>query len=81
MLGYTQEELEHYFKVYIKETSKEIGISEEELLKGLKEYYNGFSFDGEHYVYNPFSILKFFEEKNFKITGLKAAHHHSYTNT
>nr|WP_240739211.1 AAA family ATPase [Marinitoga lauensis] len=66
MLGYTQEELEHYFKVYIKETSKEIGISEEELLKGLKEYYNGFSFDGEHYVYNPFSILKFFEEKEFQ---------------
>ncbi|WP_129409844.1 ATP-binding protein [Marinitoga lauensis] len=66
MLGYTQEELEHYFKEHIKETSKEMGISEEELLKGLKEYYNGFSFDGEHYVYNPFSILKFFEEKEFK---------------
>ncbi len=46
MLGYTQEELEFYFKEYIKETSKEMGISEEELLKGLKEYYNGFSFDG-----------------------------------
>ncbi|WP_129410001.1 ATP-binding protein [Marinitoga lauensis] len=66
MLGYTQEELEHYFKDHIKETSEEMGISEEELLKGLKEYYNGFSFDGEHYVYNPFSILKFFEEKKFQ---------------
>ncbi|MBM7558829.1 ATP-binding protein [Marinitoga litoralis] len=66
MLGYTQEELENYFNEHIKETSKEMGISEEELLKGLKEYYNGFSFDGEHYVYNPFSILKFFEEKEFK---------------
>ncbi|WP_129408844.1 ATP-binding protein [Marinitoga lauensis] len=66
MLGYTQEELEHYFKEHIKETSEEMGISEEELLKGLKEYYNGFSFDGEHYVYNPFSILKFFEEKKFQ---------------
>nr|WP_240739339.1 ATP-binding protein [Marinitoga lauensis] len=66
MLGYTQEELEYYFKEHIKETSEEMGISEEELLKGLKEYYNGFSFDGEHYVYNPFSILKFFEEKKFQ---------------
>ncbi|WP_129408485.1 ATP-binding protein [Marinitoga lauensis] len=65
-LGFTQKELEFYFKDHIKETSEEMGISEEELLKGLKEYYNGFSFDGEHYVYNPFSILKFFEEKKFQ---------------
>ncbi|WP_129409633.1 ATP-binding protein [Marinitoga lauensis] len=66
MLGYTQEELETYFSDHIEQTSKKLGISEEELLKGLKEYYNGFSFDGEHYVYNPFSILNFFQKKKFK---------------
>ncbi|NUV00450.1 ATPase AAA [Marinitoga sp. 1154] len=66
MLGYTQEELEYYFEDYIKETAKEIGISEHQLLKEMKKYYNGFSFDGEQFVYNPFSILKFFEEKKFR---------------
>ncbi|NUV00557.1 ATPase AAA, partial [Marinitoga sp. 1154] len=66
MLGYTQEELEYYFEDYIKETAKEIGITEHQLLKEMKKYYNGFSFDGEQFVYNPFSILKFFEEKKFR---------------
>ncbi|WGS64878.1 ATP-binding protein [Marinitoga aeolica] len=66
MLGYTQEELEHYFKEHIEETAKEMGISKEELLKEIKTYYNGFSFDGEHFVYNPFSVLRFFDERKFQ---------------
>ncbi|MBM7558620.1 ATP-binding protein [Marinitoga litoralis] len=66
MLGYTQEELEYYFNEHIEETAKEMGISKEELLKEIKTYYNGFSFDGEHFVYNPFSILKFFQKKKFQ---------------
>ncbi|KLO24419.1 ATPase AAA [Marinitoga sp. 1197] len=66
MLGYTQEELEYYFEDYIKETAEKFKITTEELLKEMKKYYNGFSFDGEHYVYNPFSILKFFQKKKFQ---------------
>nr|WP_232223896.1 AAA family ATPase [Marinitoga sp. 1137] len=66
MFGYTQEELEYYFKDYIKELSKEMGITEKELLEEMKRYYNGFSFDGEHTVYNPYSILRFFSEKEFQ---------------
>ncbi|WGS64304.1 ATP-binding protein [Marinitoga aeolica] len=66
MLGYTQKELEHYFNDHIEETAKEMGISKEELLKEIKTYYNGFSFDGEHFVYNPFSVLRFFDERKFQ---------------
>ena len=66
MFGYTQEELEEYFKEYIKVTSRDMGMSEEELLKGLQLYYNGFSFDGENSVYNPFSILNFFGKMRFQ---------------
>ncbi|ABR30334.1 ATP-binding protein [Thermosipho melanesiensis] len=66
MLGYTQEELEYYFKEHIEETAREIGMGKEELIENLKEYYNGFSFDGRRSVYNPFSILRFFEEREFK---------------
>nr|WP_254871438.1 AAA family ATPase [Marinitoga sp. 1135] len=66
MFGYTQEELEYYFKDYIKELSEEMGITEKELLEEMKRYYNGFSFDGEHTVYNPYSILRFFSEKEFQ---------------
>ncbi|KLO21596.1 ATPase AAA [Marinitoga sp. 1197] len=66
MLGYTQEEIEYYFVEYIEQTAKKFNITTEELLKEMKKYYNGFSFDGEHYVYNPFSILKFFQKKEFQ---------------
>ncbi|MBM7560417.1 AAA family ATPase [Marinitoga litoralis] len=66
MLGYTQEELEYYFDEYIKETSEKLEITKNELLQEMKKYYNGFSFDGEHFVYNPFSILKFFQKKEFE---------------
>jgi len=66
MFGYTQEELEYYFKDYIEKAINQLNTSKEELLKQIKEYYNGFSFDGEHKVYNPFSILNFFFENKFQ---------------
>ncbi|BBE30726.1 ATPase AAA [Tepiditoga spiralis] len=66
MLGYTQEELEENFKEHIKETAIEMKMEEKELLKNLKMYYNGFSFDGEDSVYNPFSILQFFKKRKFQ---------------
>ncbi|NUV00577.1 ATPase AAA, partial [Marinitoga sp. 1154] len=66
MFGYTQNELKNYFVEYIEQTAKKFNITTEELLKEMKKYYNGFSFDGEHYVYNPFSILKFFQKKEFQ---------------
>ncbi|QTA38008.1 ATP-binding protein [Thermosipho ferrireducens] len=66
MLGYTQEELEYYFKEHIYETARELGISKDELLENIKSYYNGFSFDGKQFVYNPFSVLKFFDERKFQ---------------
>ncbi|BBE31813.1 ATPase AAA [Tepiditoga spiralis] len=66
MLGYTQEELESNFKEHIKETALEMKMEEKELLKNLKMYYNGFSFDGKNSVYNPFSILQFFKKREFE---------------
>jgi hypothetical protein len=66
MFGYTQEELESYFKEYIDVTSKELNIEKSILLDEIKKYYNGFSFDGDKFVYNPFSILQFFQKKEFK---------------
>ena len=66
MLGYTQNELEYYFADYIEETADVMHLTKEDLLAQIKEYYNGFSFDGRHFVYNPFSILNFFADKEFR---------------
>jgi hypothetical protein len=52
--GYTQEELEIYFKEYLE------GVDLEE----VKEWYNGYSFLGEK-LYNPFDILLYLDSKRF----------------
>jgi hypothetical protein len=55
--GYTQEELESSFKEYIESTAESMGISKEELLREIKYWYNGYSWDGKTFVYNPFSTF------------------------
>ncbi|MGB4200934.1 MAG: PD-(D/E)XK nuclease domain-containing protein, partial [Thermotogota bacterium] len=42
------------------------GQSREEYLEEIRRYYNGFSFDGKAFVYNPFSILGYFKDYRFK---------------
>ncbi|MEO0044340.1 MAG: hypothetical protein RL329_3788 [Bacteroidota bacterium] len=56
LCGYTQTELEHYFKPYLE-------LMPADTLKKLKYWYNGYSWDGETFVYNPFSVLNFFRTK------------------
>ncbi len=67
ILGYTTEEIEIYFHQYIQEYLDTVpGYSREQLFKKLKEYYNGYSWDGKTFVYNPISIMNFFLHKEFK---------------
>lgn len=66
MMGITQEELENNFKENIKDTEKETGEKREDLLEKIKDHYDGFSFDGRKYVYNPYSILNYFQDKEFR---------------
>ena len=65
--GYTEEEICNYFPDYLEETAKSMHISTPELIEKMRYYYNGFSFDREAKVrlYNPFSTLSFFKEKDF----------------
>ncbi|MGE5343136.1 MAG: AAA family ATPase, partial [Candidatus Omnitrophota bacterium] len=62
MLGYTTEEIEYYFSDYIDKWEKQNGQNRAILFEDLKNYYNGYSWDGENFVYNPFSILSFFDD-------------------
>ncbi len=66
MLGYTQEEIERYFSYYIAEWENKTGQERQVLFEKLKDYYNGYSWDGINFVYNPFSILSFFGAYLFK---------------
>lgn len=66
ILGLTDQEIDKFCREYIDKVKKEKGFSEEQFWQRLKEYYNGFSFDGKHFLYNPYSILNFFDTGNFE---------------
>ena len=62
MLGYTQEEFESNFKEQIAAAEKKQNFSHAELLKEIKNWYDGFRFHADsESVYNPVSLARFFE--------------------
>jgi hypothetical protein len=63
--GYTQKELEYYFKDHILAVSEEYDVDAETILENIKSCYNGYSWDGQNFVYNPHSTLSLFRKKEF----------------
>jgi hypothetical protein len=68
MVGYTQEELETHFKAYIEAIMVYQNKDWLTTLALMKDWYNGFSWDGINTVYNPFGTLTFLNEKVFSNT-------------
>jgi Predicted AAA-ATPase/PD-(D/E)XK nuclease superfamily len=66
LTGYTQAELVHYFKDYLEAIQQELNLSPEALLSHMAIWYNGYSWDGVHKVYNPFGTLCFLSDQQFK---------------
>lgn len=66
LTGYTQIELEQYFTPYMQEVEDNLALERSVLLKKLRDWYNGYSWDGRTRVYNPFSILNFFRAGDFR---------------
>ncbi len=64
--GYSQAELVYYFNDRIEPTARELEMDEERLLEMIKNWYNGYNWTGKDRLYNPFSILNFFEERQFQ---------------
>ncbi len=65
LLGITQEELLEYFQDYLPVAAAHLDMTEATLLEGIKTWYNGYSYNGQTRLYNPFSILGFFQNYHF----------------
>jgi hypothetical protein len=63
--GYTQDELERYFPEYIKSVGEKYKEVFDDIMPMIKRWYNGYSWDGKNFVYNPFSMLNFFAMRDF----------------
>ncbi|NIM14746.1 MAG: AAA family ATPase [Candidatus Aminicenantes bacterium] len=66
LLGYTEAELEHYFSPYMEQMVQKRGMSRSYLSETIHKWYNGYSWDGENFVYNPYSILNLFNANKFE---------------
>ncbi|GAA4821228.1 ATP-binding protein [Algivirga pacifica] len=66
LLGYTEDELCHYFKEHIVAYSKENDCTSKQTVEKIREWYNGYLWSGKVRVYNPFSVLNFFDGMAFK---------------
>ena len=65
LVGITQQELEEHFGAAIDQHETETGQSD--IRAKLQEWYNGYSFhDGKVKVYNPWSLLSFFQQWIFR---------------
>jgi Predicted AAA-ATPase/PD-(D/E)XK nuclease superfamily len=60
LLGYTDEEIENYFKPYITSISLNQDIPYESIIKNMKFWYDGYQFSEKPLrVYNPYSVLSY----------------------
>ena len=66
LLGYTENEIKKYYKNYLNVLNNEFGFSENETMEKIKKWYDGYSWDGKYFVYNPFSILNLLKSRSFE---------------
>jgi hypothetical protein len=66
LAGITQHELETNFAGELETLPHILRISKDQLLDSIKNWYNGYSWNGNDTLYNPFSILSFMKEEAFR---------------
>ncbi|WP_257669737.1 ATP-binding protein [Parapedobacter tibetensis] len=66
LVGITQQELETNFVAEIRNYADEMGVREVELIEKVRQWYNGYSWGGRDTLYNPFSLLSFMKEGEFR---------------
>ena len=59
LCGYTQAELQHYFDAYLKTMPPNT-------LERMKLWYDGYSWDGQTFMYCPSSVMNFFDNKLYR---------------
>ncbi|MCJ8269009.1 MAG: AAA family ATPase, partial [Psychrosphaera sp.] len=61
VVGYTEQEIRHAFPKQIEQVKTKTGLTDNKFWEKLAHYYNGYSWDGRQFVYNPLSILSFLD--------------------
>ncbi len=65
IVGWTEQEIIDNFSEYLTATEKKLNVTRAKLLKTMKLWYDGYSWDSENFVYNPYSVLTLLQKKKF----------------
>lgn len=65
LLGITHDELLTYFSDRIDRLKETMNMPGKDFLDHVKYWYNGYSWDGRHFLYNPYSIINLFSKNRF----------------
>ena len=65
IVGWTKEEIEKYFPNYIQNVAEKYKDIFSDIMPEIKKWYNGYSWDGKTRVYNPVSLMNFFQKRVF----------------
>lgn len=63
--GYTHQDLKDYFQDGIEKLAEKEELSKAEIIQKIEHWYDGFSWDGKTFVYNPFSFLQLMHKQQF----------------
>ena len=66
LTGITQRELEANFAEEIEELAAENDSTPSELMAKIRHWYNGYSWNAKTFVYNPYSLLSYFDFGEFR---------------
>jgi hypothetical protein len=64
--GFTEAEIRHYCGQGLLDMAEKEGISLEAMVNKMRYWYNGFSWNGKDFVYNPFSTMLLMKKQEFK---------------
>lgn len=57
--GYSQQEIIDNFEPYLSKTKQALNLDDEAFWQQVSQFYNGYSWNGQDFVYNPVSLAKF----------------------
>ena len=66
IVGLTKTDIVTYFNAHLNQLETKFNFDRQQALAAIKHWYNGYSWDGVNYIYNPFSIIHFFDLLEFQ---------------
>jgi len=66
VVGFTIEDLKQYFGGYVADFAGKEGMEEEELLKEMTVWYDGYIWEGQDRLFNPYSVINVLQDQEFR---------------